>query len=121
MRTPVWFRTRAAEIGEDTAAVIAELLAVNALFRLHAAQGVLGLADKYGPARLEAACGKALLVGDPTYRTGNGGAAAFLSGTPSASWRLPSLANIASWSVSASCGEAETRGAVPSPSRSCPP
>jgi transposase len=98
MRTPVWCRTRAAEIGEDTAAVIDDLLAVNALFRLRAAQGVLGLATKYNPARLEAACGKALVVGDPTYRTikgilaagaetdplpagtGDGGAAAFLHG-----------------------------------------
>jgi hypothetical protein len=98
MRTPVWCRTRAAEIGEDTEAVIDDLLAVNALFRLRAAQGVLGLATKYGPDRLEAACGKALLVGDPTDRTikgilaagvetdpaptgtGDGGAAAFLHG-----------------------------------------
>ena len=98
MRTPVWCRTRAAEIGEHTAAVIAELLAVNALFRLRAAQGVLGLADKHGPARLERAAGKALAAGDPSYRTirgilaagletepappttGDGGAAAFLHG-----------------------------------------
>jgi transposase len=98
MRTPVWCRTRAAEIGEDTTAVIDDLLAVNALFRLRAAQGVLGLATKYGATRLESACGKALLVGDPTYRTikgilaagtetdpppggtGDGGAAAFLHG-----------------------------------------
>jgi transposase len=98
MRTPTWCRTRAAEIGESCVAVIAELLAVNALFRLRAAQSVLGLADKYRPQRLEAACGKALLVGDPTYRTikgilaagaetdpppagnGDGGAAAFLHG-----------------------------------------
>jgi hypothetical protein len=98
MRTPAWCRTRAAEIGEDTTAVIDELLAVNALFRLRSAQGVLGLADKHSPARLEAACGKALLVGDATYRTikgilaagvetdppppsaGDGGAAAFLHG-----------------------------------------
>lgn len=59
---------------------------------------MLGLADKHGPARLEAACGKALRVGDPTYRnikgilaagaeadpppprTGDGGAAAFMHG-----------------------------------------
>ena len=72
MRTPTWCRTRAAEIGEDTEAVIADLLAVNALFRLRAAQGVLGLAAKHGETRLEAACGKALLVGDPTYRTVKG-------------------------------------------------
>lgn len=78
--------------------MIADLLAVNALFRLRAAQGVLRLADKYGPDRLDAACGKAISVGDPTYRTvkgilvagaeadppppvsGDGGAPAFLHG-----------------------------------------
>jgi transposase len=98
MRTPVWCRTRASEIGQNTTAVIGELLAVNALFRLRAAQGVLGLADKHGPARLERAAGKALAAGDPSYRTirgilaagletepappttGDGGAAAFLHG-----------------------------------------
>ena len=62
------------------------------------AGGILGLADKHGPARLEAACGKANSVGDPSYRTikgilaagaesdpppaatGDGGAAAHLHG-----------------------------------------
>jgi transposase len=98
MRTPTWCRTRAADIGPRCVGVVAELLAVNALFRLRAAQGVLRLADKYGTGRLEAACGKAITVGDPTYRTvkgilvagveadppppatGDGGAAAFLHG-----------------------------------------
>jgi hypothetical protein len=50
-------------------AVIGELLAVNALFRLRAAQGVLGLATKYGADRLELACAKAMAAGDPSYRT----------------------------------------------------
>ena len=49
--------------------MIDELLADNALFRLRAAQGVLGLADKHDPARLEAACAKATAAGDPSYRT----------------------------------------------------
>jgi hypothetical protein len=100
MRTPTRCRTRADQIGPHAVAVIADLLAVNALFRLRAAQGVLRLADKYGPDRLEAACGKAITVGDPTYRTikgilaaaagagadpppaptGDGGTAAFLHG-----------------------------------------
>ena len=99
MRTPAWCRKRAEPIGPKTVQVIAELLEVNALFRLRAAQGVLGLADKYTPERLEAACGHALAVGDPTYRTikgilavgtdrqdaparpgGDGGAAAHLRG-----------------------------------------
>ena len=79
--------------------MIAELLAVNALFRLRAAQGVLGLAGKHGADRLEAACAKAIEVGDPQLPhhqghprrpaprpspppspTGDGGAAAHLHG-----------------------------------------
>ena len=74
-----------ARSARTTAAVIAELLAVNALFRLRAAQGVLGLRDKYGDARLEAACGKALAVGDPTYRTIKGILAAGARNRPAAS------------------------------------
>jgi hypothetical protein len=69
MRTPFWCRTRAAEVGPHCVAVIAALLEVNALFRLRAAQGVVGLADKHGTKRLEAACGKAIAAGDPSYRT----------------------------------------------------
>lgn len=99
MRTPAWCRTRAGKIDPKTVEVIGELLEVNVLFRLRAAQGVLALADKYSPDRLEAACGHALAVGDPTYRTikgilaagtdrqdaavrpaGDGGAAAHLRG-----------------------------------------
>ena len=98
MRTPTWCRHRAAEIGPACVAVIDELLAENALFRLRAAQGVLGLADKHDPARLEAACAVATSAGDPSYRTikgilaagtetrpatrptGDGGAAAHLHG-----------------------------------------
>ena len=49
--------------------MIDELLAENALLRLRAAQGVLGLADKHDPARLEAACARAIAAGDPSYRT----------------------------------------------------
>jgi transposase len=72
MRTPTWCRRRAAEIGPACEAVIADLLAVNALFRLRAAQGVLGLADKHDLSRLEAACAKATAAGDPSYRTVKG-------------------------------------------------
>jgi hypothetical protein len=98
MRTPTWCRSRAGEIGPACRQVIDELLQVNALFRLRAAQGVLGLADKHTFQRLEAACAKAITVGDPSYRTikgiltagaetdppppsaGDGGAAAHLHG-----------------------------------------
>jgi len=98
LKTPTWCRKRCEEIGTACTEVIAGLLQVNALFRLRAAQGVLGLADKYPTGRLEAACAKALAVGDPSYRTikgilaagtetdapapppGDGGAPAFLHG-----------------------------------------
>jgi hypothetical protein len=39
------------------------------LHHLRAAQGIIGLADRHGPARLDAACARAVTVGDPTYRT----------------------------------------------------
>jgi transposase len=84
MRTPTWCRRRAAEIGPAASAVIGELLAQNALFRLRAAQGVLGLADKHNPDRLEAACTKATAAGDPSYRTIKGILAAGTETTPAA-------------------------------------
>jgi hypothetical protein len=72
MRTATWCRSQATDIGPSCAAVIAGLLEVNALFRLRAAQGILGLAGKHGAARLEKACARAIEVGDPTYRTVKG-------------------------------------------------
>jgi transposase len=101
MRTPAWCRRQATGIGPSCEYLIAELLADNALYRLRAAQGVIGLADKHDPSRLEAACAKAITAGDPSYRTvrgilaagaerdqlpaaaGDGGAAAFLRGPAS--------------------------------------
>ena len=56
MRTPAWCRRQATAIGPACEQVIAGLLADNALYRLRAAQGVIGLADKHDPGRLEA-CG----------------------------------------------------------------
>jgi len=69
MRTPTWCRHTAEQVGPACAQVIATLLEINALFRLRAAQGVLGLRDKHTPTRLEAACATAITVGDPSYRT----------------------------------------------------
>jgi len=101
MRTPAWCRRQATAIGPSCEYLIGELLADNALYRLRAAQGVIGLADKHDPSRLEAACAKAITAGDPSYRTvrgilaagaerdqlpaaaGDGGAAAFLRGPAS--------------------------------------
>jgi hypothetical protein len=72
MRTPAWCRRRAAELGVSVAGVVGAIMEVNALYRLRQAQGVVHLADKHGPERLEAACRRALAVGDPSYRTVRG-------------------------------------------------
>jgi hypothetical protein len=71
-RTPAWCRSRAVEAGEHVGRLVGELLAGNALHHLRAAQGVLRLGERYGPGRLDAACQRALLVGDPSYRTVKG-------------------------------------------------
>ena len=68
-RTPTWCRTTAAGVGPACTRVIEELMTDNALFRLRAAQGILGLRTKYGTDRLEHACAAALAAGDPSYRT----------------------------------------------------
>jgi hypothetical protein len=98
MRTPAWCRTQSEQVGIACREVIDGLLEIHALYRLRAAQGILGLRKKYGESRLEAACAKAIAVGDPSYRTikgiliagtecepapetsGDGGAPAFLHG-----------------------------------------
>jgi transposase len=97
MKTPMWCRSQASEVGDACREAVDQLLEVNALYRLRAVQGILGLRKKYGDQRLEAACAKAIAVGDPSYRTikgiliagtetdpepetGDAGAAAFLHG-----------------------------------------
>jgi transposase len=85
MRTPAWCRRQAAAIGPACAQVIDELMTDNALYRLRAAQGVIGLADKHDTARLEAACARAIGAGDPSYKTIRGILAAGTETQPQAS------------------------------------
>jgi len=123
MRTPAWCRRQAAQTGPACEQVIAGLLAENALYRLRAAQGVVGLADRHDPSRLEAACAKAIAAGDPSYRTikgilaagtetgpppacaGDGGAAAFLRGPASFANVIPLPGTITSDAVTAATSE----------------
>jgi transposase len=72
LRTVTWCRTQAEQIGPGVVAIVAELSAVNAIHRLRAIQGIIRLRDTYGEARLDAACARALQVGDPNYRTVKG-------------------------------------------------
>lgn len=68
-RTPRWCREQAAAIGPGVLQAVTELLAENTLAHLRQAQGILRLAETYGPERLETACQRALAYGDPRYRT----------------------------------------------------
>jgi len=72
MRTPTWCRNKAAELGAHVCRIVEDLLADSALHHLRAAQGIIGLADKHPAERLDAACARAIEVGDPTYRTVKG-------------------------------------------------
>ncbi len=90
MRTPVWCRRRAAELGPSVLAVVEALFELNALHRLRSAQGVIRLAERYTSERLEAACARALAVGDPSYRTVKGILAAGTEGEGAPEPRAPS-------------------------------
>jgi hypothetical protein len=72
LRIPAWCRHRAAELGPAVVELVGLLLADGVLHRLRTAQGVLRLADRYSAARLDAACARAITVGDPAYRTVKG-------------------------------------------------
>jgi transposase len=72
MSTPQWCLRQASELGEHVKALVEGLLEVNALYRLRQAQGVVRLADKHGAERLNAACRRAIEIGDPEYRTVKG-------------------------------------------------
>ena len=68
-RTPDWCRLQATTLGPAVAQAVEELLSRHALHYLRQCQGIIGLAKKYGPDRLNAACERALAFGDPAYRT----------------------------------------------------
>jgi hypothetical protein len=69
LQTPAWCREHAAEIGGACAQFIDALLGDRPLDRLGGAQGVLRLAQRYGAARVDAACARALAVGEYRYHT----------------------------------------------------
>ncbi len=72
LRTVSWCRAQAEQIGPGAVAIVAELSAVNAIHRLRAIQGIIRLRERYGDVRLDAACARAIAVGDPGYRTVKG-------------------------------------------------
>ena len=69
MVTPVRVKEDARKIGEATAQLVEEMLGDKPVDRLRGAMGVVRLAKKYGAARLEAACRRALVFGQAAYRS----------------------------------------------------
>jgi transposase len=72
MSTPQWCLKQATGLGVHVKALVEGLLEHNALYRLRQAQGVVRLAEKHGAERLDAACRRATVIGDPEYRTVKG-------------------------------------------------
>jgi transposase len=69
LATPVRLREQAAQVGPKTAELIGKLLEEKPVDRLRAAQGILSLAKRHGPARVEAACRRALIFNIVSYRS----------------------------------------------------
>ena len=67
-RNPDWCRERATAVGDACSGLIDALFTDRVLDNLRAAQGVIGLCERYGAARLEAACARALAYDNPRYR-----------------------------------------------------
>jgi hypothetical protein len=68
VRDPDWCRQQAGLLGEHVGALVDGLLVSAALHRLRQAQAVIRLAELYPPARLDAACARALCA-DGQYPT----------------------------------------------------
>jgi len=69
MRDPQWCLKQSRDIGPRCHELITQMFSHRVLDRLRAAQGVVNLARRYGPARLEAACARALYFNNIQYRS----------------------------------------------------
>lgn len=69
MANPAWCRRRAAEIGPHAEAAVERLFGERPLDRLRSVQAIVRLAERYSPARLDAACRRALYFDDLRYAT----------------------------------------------------
>lgn len=67
--TPVRVRDQAQQIGPSTLELVQKMLSDKPVDRLRAAQGIVNLGKRYGPARVEAACRRALVFNLASYRT----------------------------------------------------
>ena len=67
-RTRGYCRQRAYGIGLKCGEAVSILLETRPLDNLRSVQAIIGLAEKYGESRVEAACARALYYGDPRYK-----------------------------------------------------
>jgi len=68
-RSPSWCQSKAVTLGPYVSQAVESLLSQHKLHYLRQCQGIIGLAEKYGSLRLNAACQRALAFGDGSYRT----------------------------------------------------
>jgi transposase len=68
MADPQWCLREAENVGPNCKGVIDALFADRVLDNLRAAQGIIGLGQRFGQNRLEAACRRALAFANPRYR-----------------------------------------------------
>jgi len=69
LRDPHWCLRAAEGVGPHCLKLVERLFADRVLENLRAVQGVLGLRKRYGAARLEAACTRALAYDNPRYQS----------------------------------------------------
>jgi transposase len=69
--TPERLKRRAAEIGANTATLVEVIIAerTHPEHGFRSSIGIIGLAKRYGPERLDAACGRALEIGARSYKS----------------------------------------------------
>ncbi len=68
-QTPQWCLRQAETVGPHCLRLVKRLFANRVMDNLRGAQGVIALGKKYGAARLEKACKRALFFDNPRYRT----------------------------------------------------
>ncbi|HOQ28569.1 MAG TPA: IS21 family transposase, partial [Armatimonadota bacterium] len=88
-RTPAVCRQMAAEVGPHCTGVVESILSQRPVDNLRAAQALVGLRERVGAARLEAACYRAIHYGDPHYRRVKSILAAGLEQEPLIGLELP--------------------------------
>jgi transposase len=69
MATPTYCRSKAAEVGPQTEALIKAILSDHAMRNLRKAQAILRLAEKFGNPSMEGAAERALFFGNTDYRS----------------------------------------------------